>query len=385
MNMSSRNCLQCNTSLAPGEKFCSNCGTPFIETNMTDPTQRSSGFNPNQPLLEPTQYAEPPSSPTPLPTQYAAPPPVPPYAGTAYGSSGQNYTPPPPPNQIGYPPSPYPAGPAIYGQQQPLPGGIYPPGLQGPPPKKGPNIALILGISFIVLLLACGGLFFVVLQNAPKTITTGTGTPQSTSTPDATLVPKPTPLFTDNFADNSKNWDVVNSQGFSSTINNNMLTMQEANHKVFAESFPTNSSYANFSITATFTLEQGDQNDSVGFYLRSAADDRQGYYVDIYGDNTYDIVKLYTDANQKIQQQNMVDPTDSSAIHPEGQQNKMTVVMKGSNIVLLLNDTVIKSVTDDSFTQGHISFFVQNGKTSNGVIATFTSVELDPPPDQLPS
>jgi len=236
-----------------------------------------------------------------------------------------------------------------------------------------------------VLLLACGGLFYVVLQNTAKTITTGTGTPQSTNTPGATLVPKPTPLFSDNFADNSKNWDVVNSQGFSSTISNNTLTMQEANHKIFTESFPTNSSYANFSITATFTLKQGDQNDSVGFYLRSAADDRQGYYVDIYGDNTYDIVKLYNDANQKLQQQNMVDPTDSSAIHPEGQQNKMTVVMKGSNIVLLLNDTVIQSVTDESFTQGHISFFVQNGNTSNGVIATFTSVELDPSPDQLPS
>src|SRR5215470_9208519 len=99
MSIANRVCQQCGTPLAPGEMYCSNCGTRYTEPGGVDPTQLSmypGAPSSNQSPIEPTQYAGP--GPTPASpynsspygdTLYASP-------GTAYGSQGQGYAPPPP-------------------------------------------------------------------------------------------------------------------------------------------------------------------------------------------------------------------------------------------------------------------------------------------------
>lgn len=373
MNMASRTCSQCGTPLAPNEQYCHDCGAGFVEPSMTDPTRRSNNWQANQPSLDPTQYAGPPLSQlTPSPYYRDA------QASTAYGSQNQGYTPPPPPRPAEYP-LPYPQGPEVY-EQQPFP--PYTPGPQYPKKKRIPRAWLVLG-SILVLLLACSGLLFA----SSRRTNNNTGNITTTSTTVTTtraVTPTARPIFTDDFVDNSKNWDVGSAAGYSSTISNNVLTMKEANHKLFRESIPTNTSYTDFSITMTFTLVQGDLNDSVGLFLRSSADGHQGYYVDIYGDDTYDIIKIQTDTHQKNQAIYLAEPTTSPALHTKGQKNIMTVVMKGSQIALLLNNKVVKSVTDSSFIGGPVALFIENGNSSDGVIATFDSVAIYPPPDQMP-
>lgn len=197
--------------------------------------------------------------------------------------------------------------------------------------------------------------------------------------------PTTTPLFSDNFSDNSQNWDVGTEAKYGSIINNGTLTLMEANHKPFREPLPSNNTYDDASIAVTLTLLQGDQNDSVGLYFRANGSTGQGYYVDIYGDDTYDIAKIIIDANQRVHATYLAEPQHSSALYSKGQKNNVLVIMKGATIVLLINNTIVKSVHDGEFASGQIMLFVENGNSSSGVIASFDTIAVSAAPAHLPS
>ncbi len=245
--------------------------------------------------------------------------------------------------------------------------------------KKGIFLA-----SLLILMLCIGSVFLLFRQQGNVKISTQ---PNRRILGTVRLTPTPTlpVLFSDNFADNSENWNVGNEAKYGSTIINGTLTMMKANHKPFREPLPSNVAYDNFSVTTTFTLLQGDQNDSAGLYLRASGDTGQGYYVDIYGNDTFDIAKITVDANQKIHATYLAEPQHSSALHTKGQRNDVMVIMKGTSIVLLINGIVVKLVRDDAFTSGKIMLFVENGSSSNGVIASFDSIAVYAAPEQLPN
>jgi hypothetical protein len=114
-------------------------------------------------------------------------------------------------------------------------------------PKKGPNIGLILGVVVLLALLIGGGLFFLT---RPKGGTTSTGNPTPGVTQNAVSTPQP--LFSDNFADNSKGWATGNNNGFSRNIINNALVLVEDNqNQILPEPLPTNSTFSDFTVTAT--------------------------------------------------------------------------------------------------------------------------------------
>ncbi len=242
---------------------------------------------------------------------------------------------------------------------------------------RRPNVALLIGISLLVFLLIGSGVFFFVRMKSNTTSNTlPTSSNGTTSNQRA--------LFSDNFVNNSKAWDTGSGAGFSSIINGHGMELSEANHKILYEPIPGDGSvtanYSDFSATTTFTITKADQNDSVGFYMRGDDNLSQGYFVDIFGDNTYDIVKVFPDAQQDTF---LISPTSSSAINPVGQQNKLTVLMKGSKIVVLINDKVVNSISDNTYTEGQLALFVENGKSSDGVKAIFSSVTVYPAPAQL--
>lgn len=236
----------------------------------------------------------------------------------------------------------------------------------------------------LVLFLFIGGLVLLFRQqgNGTTTIKHNRGTFGALR-----LVPTPTvpALFSDNFSDNSQNWDVGSEATYGSSISNGTLTMMETNHKPFREPLPSNVVYDDFSIAVTLTLLKGDQNDSVGLYLRANGSTGQGYYIDIYGDNTYDIAKISVDATQNVHAKYLAEPEHSSALHAKGQKNTVMVIMKGANIVLLINNTVVKSIRDDEFTSGRIMLFVENGNSSDEVTASFDAVAIYTAPARLPS
>ena len=406
--MSNRMCQQCGAPLAPGQEFCGNCGAHYIEPDAVDPTQRAASYqNPGAPgpaPLPPTQYAGPSSSspypgpgPSPLPpTEYAGPSSsaASPYdnspygstpygsPSTSYGSQGQSYAPPPPP------PSnvPYAGVPNAYGQQQPgRPVGGFP---QAPQPKKGPNIGLIIGIIALIVVVVGAGIFLVTRprSGSGNTGTTSNPTSVGSSPTIPTTLPTPRALFSDNFADNSQGWSTGTAKGISRVLSNHMFTLADTNQNQIAyEILPTNATFDNFTLTASLTFIQGDQNDGIGLYVRGDNNLNHDYRIEIYGDSTYAIYKEYLDSSNNSKQTALVNATSTPSLHPTGQENKITVVMKGSTLVLLINDTPVKTITDSDYTSGQIALFVEHATTSNGVKASFSSVAVYPAPDQLPS
>ncbi|HLZ80903.1 MAG TPA: hypothetical protein VKP04_04665 [Ktedonobacteraceae bacterium] len=242
---------------------------------------------------------------------------------------------------------------------------------------KDPKVALIIGVITILILVVGGGIFSFVRSRGSNGVTT-----------PSTIVALPTavPLFSDNFTDNSKGWGLASAAGYSSTISNNMLTLADANHKILNMAIPAgnnmSATYSDFEVTTTIALLKADQNDSAGLYIRGDGSIGQGYFIDIFGDSSFDIVKIFADSSKDSF---LVSPTNSSFINPVGRQNTLTVIAKGSKLVVLINNKIVSSISDNNgYSSGTIELFVENGQSSNGVQASFNHITVYPAPDHLP-
>jgi hypothetical protein len=255
----------------------------------------------------------------------------------------------------------------------------------------------LIGLVILLLVIAGSSIFFVTkIEGSPvksaqqQRASTATTTPAITPTPSPTLTPTPTitptstpqPLFSDNFADNSKGWYVSDVSGYTRTVSNNRLTLSATNHKILIESVPANQTFDNFTLTTTVTLLHADANDSVGLYMRGDSNLDHDYRIAISGNTMYSISKESLDANNEQVVSYLIPPTHSAALHPLGQANTLTVTMQGPALTLSINGTTVTSVIDTDYTHGQIALFVANGSTSDGVTAAFSSIEIDPPPDQ---
>ena len=352
MDSLSHICPQCSVPLAQNETYCSYCGARYTEQTAIGPTQQASSASP--------------------------------------ASVEQSYSPPTlPDSEHDQPSSPIPImpfdAPETDGQQSPIqPGrGRF---IRPPLSRIGPKFALIIGVSALLLLVIGGGLFFLVKSRGSNTGIISNGTPTFTKNA-ITATPTPVPLFSDDFADNSRGWGLASGSGYSSTIRNNMMTLADANHKILNMPIPAGNNvpatFGDFEVTTALTLSKADQNDSAGLYIRGNSNLVQGYFIDIFGDNSFDIVKIFADSAKDAF---MVSPTNSSSINPIGQQNILTVVTKGSKIVVLINGKVVSSISDpNDYASGTIELFVENGQSSNGAQVSFSHVTVYPAPEQLPS
>jgi hypothetical protein len=273
-------------------------------------------------------------------------------------------------------------------------------------PRK--RLKLLIGLVILLLVIAGSSILFVTKiegsrvssaqqhHGSATTITPAiTPTPSPTPTltptptPSPTLTPTPTstpqPLFSDNFADNSKGWYVSDVPDYIRTIANNRLTLSATNHKVLIESVPANRTFDDFALTTTVALLQADANDSVGLYMRGDSNLDHDYRIAISGNAMYSICKESLDTNNNPVVTYLIPPTHSAALHPLGQANTLNVVMQGPTLTLTINGTTVTSVTDTDYTHGQIALFVANGSTSDGVIAAFSSIEIDPLPSSTMS
>jgi len=252
--------------------------------------------------------------------------------------------------------------------------------------RKSVIVGFITVFLCLLLLAASGTVLFFIQQQAGK----ATSSSRQIATPAVTMTKiarSPTiplvdqPLFYDNFAGKSKGWSLGNAPGYTRTIANSTLKLANSNHNILTESLPTDTIFTDFMVTMSFTVDKADKDDSVGLYLRGDSNLDHDYRVDIYGDNTYAISKELLNANKTPLVNTLVNPSSTSALHPTGQQNTLTVMMKGPLLVLLINTRIISSVTDTDYTAGQIALFVQNSPTSSGVEASFRSVAVYPAPD----
>ncbi|MBV9690506.1 MAG: DUF1080 domain-containing protein [Ktedonobacteraceae bacterium] len=205
---------------------------------------------------------------------------------------------------------------------------------------------------------------------------------QTTRRSTPTLIPSPSPtprpLFVDTFVDNSKGWYINDGSGYTRILGTDGLTLAVINHKELTESLPTNATFDDFVLTATFTLRQADENDSVGLYVRGDSNLDHDYRVEVFGDNRYAVSKQFLDSDNNFASTFLAPPTYTTLLKPLGQPNTLAVTMKGASLRLFINNRAVYAVTDTDYTHGQIALFVENGTTSDGVTATFSRVTVYP-------
>jgi len=250
--------------------------------------------------------------------------------------------------------------------------------------KNKKRVRHVLFYSITLLVLILGGVFLTLRFANEKAHTSSPHQKTSTPTQLPTVQGTVQPLFSDNFVDNSKGWSVVNVSGYLRSLQDGTLTLSNTTHNVLVESIPTSMTFTNFSLTTTFTLAQGDENDSVGLYLRGDSNLDHDYRVDVFGNNTYTISKEALNESNTLEQTYLVRPSHTPLLKALGQKNTLTVIMQGSALVVQINGATVRSVTDTSYTHGQIALFVSNGQTSSGVAAKFHNLIIYPLPDKFP-
>src|SRR6266571_4114365 len=194
----------------------------------------------------------------------------------------------------------------------------------------------LIGIICLLLLLIISAILFVPSIK-------GTGKPFSrhpssrsgpTATPDiaaTTLTPTlsvtPTPLFFDDFIENSQDWALSGPNdisGYLRTMVNNQLILSDTNHKILIESLPTHTTFSDFSLSVNFTLLKGDENDCVGLYLRGDSNLDHDYRIDIFGNNKFAINKELLNPDKTARTQILAGPVASPLLMPKNQANTLT-------------------------------------------------------------
>jgi hypothetical protein len=255
-------------------------------------------------------------------------------------------------------------------------------------PKRSIDYALV--AITLLLAIVVGSTIFSIMAGSSNT-----GPEKPTPHPHSTATATPaqiTPteqqtsqlLFFDEFVDNTKGWAISDGAGYTRTINNGLLTLSATNHESLVESVPSNTTFSDFTLTTTFTMPEGDKNDSVGLFLRGDSNLDHDYRIDIYGDSTYTISKESLDEDNQQIIKTLVDHTQTPWLRNLKKPNTLTVIMEGPEMVLMLNGAVIKSIEDTDYTRGQIALFVENGITSDGVSADFSSIVISAAPDRLP-
>jgi hypothetical protein len=219
----------------------------------------------------------------------------------------------------------------------------------------------------------------VILRTATVGVSP-TPSPTATSTPELAQ----TPLFYEDFLDNSKGWALTNSPDFTRALNDDKLTLAVINHNILTETVPSNTLFGDCTVDIRFTLLKADANDSVGVYVRGDGLLFHDYRIDIFGNNTIALSKEYLDADKKPQTLEFEKMAHVAALASVGKPNMLSIIMKGPYILLQVNGKTIKTMVDSDYTRGQIALFVNNGPTSDGVTAVFSSVKITEAPDQLP-
>ncbi|HTI14739.1 MAG TPA: family 16 glycoside hydrolase [Dictyobacter sp.] len=236
---------------------------------------------------------------------------------------------------------------------------------------------LFLGMVMVVALLGSGIVGYALMQNVPGDSSWFQG--QSVSV-------APTEEFADQFVDNRNHWNVQReADRYAVAITHEHLVLHDMNNSLLPVVLPTNMVYSNFRLAVDATLDQGDANNGYGIYIRAASAQDGGlatfYRLELYGDRTYAIFKGNLDANGNPQPEpeKLVDYTYQSAIQPQGHVNHMLVVANGSSITLIVNGQTLKTLTDTTYTDGELAFFVSNIQhASRGAQASFSHLAIYP-------
>jgi hypothetical protein len=343
------------------------------------------GYDPYSPTMPPVTG---PGSSSPY-NNYAPPPP--PLAGnsTQYGAYDPTYVspvaPPPPPVAPDYPPTPsYPP--------------TYPPPQVPVPPTPGNNRSgrgRVIVITVIALLVIVGGSIIglvahnnqvVADQNAKATATAGTATAvvqaHATATQQtiatATAIASTYPFFphlavNDPLVDNSNKqvgWQTDSTCSFTG----NTYQIVNSDKNTYAACMGLLTNFSNFTFQVDATLKQGDSQSGVGLYFRANESKRQGYlfYVDQSGNYSLWVSTDGTSANSR----DLKDSQVTTAQYTTGlyQKNTLAVVVRDNQIAIYLNQQLIVTSQDSTYSSGEIGLIAVDGNSK--ALASFSNAKV---------
>ncbi|GAC1464038.1 MAG: hypothetical protein PVSMB2_29530 [Ktedonobacteraceae bacterium] len=193
-----------------------------------------------------------------------------------------------------------------------------------------------------------------------------------------------TPLFLDKFADDGSGWNLQSVPGnYAVTVGNGALSLESDKQNLLWEPLPGTRTFTNFQLVANATLSKGDQNNGYGFYIRGAAN--QGnelatyYRFELYGDGSYAIFKGSTDATGKTVDTKLVNFLLNRAIAKKGKSNQIRIIARGSKLSFIVNNHLLQTVKDNSYSSGSIALFVSNlPEAKPGAQAQFSQLSIYP-------
>lgn len=238
--------------------------------------------------------------------------------------------------------------------------------------KKVVSLVIIL---FVLIGASIAGYTMLALQQGGK---------HTTSVLSGYPIPKGVPIFAEAFMNNNQQWDMQSMQGrYLVSINKGKLILEDDDNKLFPILLPSGKKFTNFKLIINTMLAKGDRENGYGLCIRGSTDPDGNlttyYRIELYGNSTYAIFKVATDANGNTSSTTLVETTEHAAIEPMGHSNQLVVIANGPKITVIVNGQTVQTFSDTSYASGVIALFVSNVPgTHPGAQATFSHLAIYP-------
>lgn len=355
------------------------------------------GQNPNDPNYVPgTSYGAPPPPPgVPNPYgTYPTPAPNPPSGpGSGPGQYGA-YTPPPPGPSTDPTYNPYDPYAQTVANQPPntnytayAPPPVAPPPIpQAPQRRRGSTGTIIIAVIALVIIIG-GGIFGFLAYNNVQTTNNNNATAtaqanaaatshaNATATANAALtataIASTYPfsnkqVLNDPLSDNTKgnNWETNSLCQFTG----NAYHVSDSSTNTFGTCFGVNTNFNNFTFEAEMNISSGDGG---GLLFRGNSQTTQLYRVTFYTDGNYGVY-VYRDATGSNASVLKYAPTPMTVDLTN--TNTVAVVARGSTISVYLNQTLVVSIQDSTYSSGQIGFNAYD--TTNATDVIFSNAKV---------
>ena len=170
---------------------------------------------------------------------------------------------------------------------------------------------------------------------------------------------------------------------YRASINKGNLILEDDNNKLFPILLPGVKNFTNFKLIVNAMLSNGDRENGYGLCIRGTTDPSGyllAYYrIELYGNSTYAIFKVATDANGNTSSTTLVETTAHAAIKPVGHSNQIVVIANGPKITLIVNGQTVQTFSETSYASGVIALFVSNLPGAHpGAQAMFSQMAIYP-------
>jgi len=251
---------------------------------------------------------------------------------------------------------------------------------ENPVKRQHHNVGRTVGVLILLLVIVGGSFLAYTFLFTHKNVQQTTHNASSTTS----SAPQGTPLFQDNFTNNTNGWSIQSYPGeFSVALGNGTLKLENDNNKLLWELVPGGKNYGDFRLSVDAVLSKGSQDNGYGVYIRGALSQNTSittfYRFELYGDSSFAVFKGATDANGTVTTPRLVDYTNNSAIQKQGSLNHITINAKGSSLQFIVNGQTVSTVSDATYTSGSAALFVSNlQKAPPGAEATFSHLAIYP-------